>query len=124
MDKLDKKLALWRGFKPITEKGWEEYYKYPKGAKMVWTMFKPNFTKSLDACFKWLVPEECSVSFNRMGDTVVCLLTIPKGAGMYGSYTIPSSKVNKGREALALCLVLEKFMDSEEKANECNSTYL
>ena len=65
MDELNRKLAEWRGFK------WGFFeprianvqkYKYEHGFWMtpdgqVYGQSLPDFTHSLDACFKWLVPK-------------------------------------------------------------------
>ena len=58
-DTLNKKLAEWAGFQTMT---WINYptrspriVKTPDG--VVGSMELIDFTESLDACFKWLVPE-------------------------------------------------------------------
>ena len=71
-----------------------------------------DFTQSLDACFRRLVPDECSVSFNHSKGKVTCLLTIPRGKGIYGSNTYVV-QANLGEDALALCLAIEKLIDLE-----------
>jgi len=70
MDKLNKKLAEWAGFKLEDT----QFYESSWGTTKVETWRSPNgsscnpplnFTESLDACFKWLVPK----AIRLQGDT-------------------------------------------------------
>ena len=130
MDKqaLNKKLAKWVGF--IYDKtqtkgfvhdiGWKD----PEGHRLYgqhWS-YLPDLTESLDACFKWLMPPECSVSFNHGKDGLTCLLTVSKGKGIYGSNTfIGQAGVNE--DALAFCLAREKMIDSEVNNGNIETVY-
>ena len=112
---LKRKLAEWAGWKYKADSPYsrETSYGWQAPNDWLWQNSPPDLTNSLDACFKWIVPENCSVCFNHMKGNVVCLLTIPKGTGIYGSYVISSGKVSKGEDALALCLAIEKLIDGE-----------
>jgi len=104
-EELNKKLAEWVGFK--LWKGSLYWYPNDTGAKRL-----PNFTESPDACFKWLVKkiEDPSISIYKSvlgGNYWVCVLG-EKGC---------MDNVNAMGEtpALALCLAIEKLIDSEVK---------
>lgn len=97
MNELNKKLAEWAGLHPRER----------SDGHTIERIDQPNFTNSLDACFKWLVPK-----LQGMGATVcldillTCTLaTIVYKAEMYEA----SEKV----PALALCLAIEKLIDKE-----------
>ena len=121
---LNKKLAEWAGFEKgegrkifRKEGGWvytetNIWWLTPMVGKYrgEWEHL-PYFTQSLDACFKWLVKDNWSVSFNAKR---VCLLTIPKAKGIYGSDVIVG-KAEQPSPALALCLAIEKLIDSGVK---------
>ena len=108
---LNKKLAEWAGFKP--------HYIYP--GSISWTFppdenfpdgdthnWSPTFTESLDACFKWLVPKA-----QMMGHRVV-LEASPDGG--FVAHIIRKESVDTVgvhfAPALALCLAIEKLIDS------------
>jgi len=105
---LNKKLAEWAGFK---EFNWSE----DESGILMWSDEGKcrewlDFTDSLDACFKWIVKDNWAVSINSK---TTCILTIPRPKGVYGSDNYVGQR--KGEPALALCLALEKMIDSEEK---------
>ena len=60
---LNKKMAEWAGFRYINNK-----LLYPDGTDTFDNLNKPhiNFTNSLDACFKWLVPKVLSAGNNSI----------------------------------------------------------
>ena len=128
---LNRKLAEWAGFRPFTQKGWEGQYAPPEGVKVVWTVFKPRFTQSLDACLKWLVPKLhdkyglWNIGFSYFisdlnGHPGFCKLYFSKyqakvKVGIQSEYrdaNVLEAESGKGA-ALALCLAIEKLIDEE-----------
>lgn len=97
---LNRKLAEWAGFHSVHFRDGETHG-YDSQEKLHWL----QFTQSLDACFKWLVPKVQAKIGNRklieLVYDVVC-------------YAIN----NKLGVALALCLAVEKLIDLEVKKNE------
>ncbi len=119
---LNKKLAKWVGFQFIRvdlvpfHKKPEDYrtnywyssnhWVYPDETKTKGNC--PNFTQSLEACFKWLVPKlqevqgiPYSVDFNFGEGRVVCILH--------------DVSARADTPALALCLVISKLIDGGQK---------
>jgi len=98
---LNKKLAKWAGFKwqPITET-----WLYPsEGLRLE----LPDFSQSLDACFKWLVPKltgEWTIAIAN-GHDFPYVATV-KNLGS-------STKVGN-TPALALCRAIEKLIEGEK----------
>lgn len=101
-EELNKKLAEWAGFRPTTIEG---MWAFPIGVKMAATHSSCKFTESLDACFDWLVPEGCYVSFKKAksGEIEVCLQW--KKLERFG---------HGKTHALALCRAIEKLIDKKE----------
>jgi len=124
---LNKELAEWAGFK--WQHAYHDFYELvtPDGAQLDLTAFRigsykkcPKFTQSLDACFKWLVPK-----LNRDGWFVElqqasmreywkARLWCPSSGT--GKITLGSIRARPIQEAetpaLALCLAIEKLIDS------------
>lgn len=109
-EELNKKLAEWAGITFFVG-GW----KYPDGTKGS----SVNFTKSLDACFKWLVPKlkpevvklipiAGIEMFKDYGKKWGCILTPERWVGKISAIADDNSS-----PALALCLVIKKLIDSE-----------
>lgn len=123
---LNEKLAEWAGF---VEADIKKRYYFTTGGERVPKWYQPskeysdklpNFTQSLDACFKWLVPKlrnnENYIDINlrdfapEMGDPY--LFTIR----MITNYpTIKAWQGGAETPALALCKAIEKFIDAETK---------
>ncbi len=112
---LNKKLAEWAGFwydKTTTtglvmEIGWRN----PEGKPLhgQHPSYLPNFSQSLDACFKWLVPKAIEQQNKDYGwDEKGCLNRILKDwqRRYWNSKGVLSY-------ALALCLAIEKLIDKE-----------
>jgi len=118
---LNRKLAKWAGLKSEihveSEHKWERF-RAPDGS------YHPllDFTQSLDACFKWLVPKLQDkghninlLAFEHEGfkaDISDCVFTQTAMSG-YDPYR---STIGIGEDkvaALALCLAIEKVIDSE-----------
>ena len=103
LQELNKKLAEWAGFN-LTCYGhglaWfinnEALYCEIKDSETPEECL-PNFTYSLDACFKWLVPKAEEKSKIVLYDWLVLRNTIKE-------------------DALALCLAIEKLIDGEKNA--------
>lgn len=107
--KLNEKLAKWAGFRqlPVGKSGfhWERCQRVgnwmPPEETDTWQSrdHLPNFTDSLDACFKWLVPKLYPSKLDKLG-----LEALVNNA-------ICDSIENKCSVALALCLAIEKLID-------------
>jgi len=111
---LNKKLAEWAGF---------EFKKVKFGDKVIpqWLLEKewghwepPNFTESLDACFKWLVPnvELVSIATRR---AYTGPIAVPNGYWATVSIGALAQDEQADTPALALCLAIEKLIDKEEQ---------
>lgn len=98
MDKqsLIKKLAEWAGIRyevcTLTIAG--HCWVYPDGEH---TNMPPDFTNSLDACFKWLVPKV----YQLLGDKEFFKFLVRWCMEV----------ITDGSEALTLCLAIEKLID-------------
>ena len=132
MNELDKKLAEWAGFKFVSHSKWskavaleagEAYYVYPNNSTH---KHLPNFTESLDACEKWLIPKlpmdkiGYTISFEYNDDPLykggVCWMAL------LGEYTDPEgmdgSELTYEAEgetmSLAFCRAIEKLIEVEK----------
>lgn len=98
---LNKKLAEWVGV--------DSFPIYPTGYDY------PDFTQSLDACFKWLVPRlaEWSISNKERDEGEV----LPYAEIGYRNDSNKWSYFEEWAEtpSLALCLAIEKLIDKEVK---------
>lgn len=125
---LNKKLAEWAGFKRLLRAGSKDryYWEIPDGRQRVEEDFLPDFTQSLDACFKWLVPrlkELCSCNNGHSDNDLYMDLRLCDGQGWTKSgwmcvvrcYRSIASVDGIESPALALCLAIEKLIDSEAK---------
>ena len=126
-EKLNKKLAEWAGlyYQPVEcaglelGVGWIKITPHPfPFADPNYEYISadvPNFTESLDACFKWLVPKLTQLDINAkisLDYQVTC------NVGIYFSNPadddFPTKRVAYGVEktpALALCKAVEKLID-------------
>ncbi len=97
-DKLNKKLAEWLGFE-IPDKDIPEVIKRNGRYGIC-----PDFTNSLDECFKWLVP--------KLGREIRMYYSPYSGRT---SFIVDSKKFEWGdkNSALDLCLAIEKLIDRE-----------
>lgn len=104
--KLNEKLAKWAGFTNIEFLDTCILANPPEGRED--EEFTLDFTNSLDACFKWLVPK---LREKSKGVTIYCWdsLTTVK----IGDVTIQDKD-----PALALCLAIEKLIDIELAGKE------
>jgi len=114
-NELNKKLAEWVGFKHSTYRDEEhpskEYHCWilPRATTAYITDHEmPNFTESLDACFKWLVP--------KLTGLQQIILQPDEGKRWYLGMTVDDELYeNIGfYPALALCLAMEKLIDGEK----------
>jgi len=123
---LNKKLAEWAGFYQKTHDN------YWGDLTTVWHHVSgrltdygygnsPNipFTKSLDACFKWLVPQPTDIHFKKTTEypdhiisEVNCWLYVE--GKMYQGWSY--------NPALALCLAIEKLIDEGEASTVSTAT--
>ncbi len=118
---LNKKLAEWAGFKyqkpklirrALTSKGVAPVYKLegwikPDGKRSTTPFNPPNFTQSLDACFKWLVPKLGVWSLSTWEYRIPHAHITDKETGK-------TANVGNKSPALALCLAIEKLIDTEQ----------
>lgn len=103
MDERNKKLAEWAGV--------EKQRVGVPDHKLMFRECYPNFTESLDACFKWLEP--------KLSNYNMCKGLEP-GKPVFGqhiaevwSLTHGYSKAYSKEPALAFCLAIEKLMDGK-----------
>jgi len=127
MDELNKKLAEWAGFKEADIK---KYYYWEIGGERVAKWIEPNtdyhcklpnFTQSLDVCFKWLVPKLFTWSIGKNWELQSDFTIKENGikASVDLHYVDPDkydqikpSEAIAETPALALCLAIEKLIDS------------
>ncbi len=128
-NELNKKLAEWAGFNLIDTQFYEhsfgnsevELWLEPSGLTAQGGV--PNFTQSLDACFKWLVPKVLEEH------TIIESYSFKQESGLYYSETCVWNRDErqlKGKlvgkafiqdfdleraNALAPCLAIEKLID-------------
>ena len=131
LEELNRKLALQYGFKWAETQRWVEDHYEPEDA--VWeypdgTFHKklPRLTSSLNACFKWIVPELFSkTNYYHIGFAEI------RGTGKWNCYLNRSApppdyrEEGRGKEltlmacgnspVLAFCLAFEKLIDAEKK---------
>ena len=114
---LNKKLAEWAGFfyghsrDALTLEPTQGWY-YPSATSSACMGIElPNFTQSLDACFKWLVPKAilkfCQLFKVDIKDAYKYL---------FQWWIDERFKLNDVEvDALALCLAIEKLIDSQQE---------
>jgi len=113
---LNRKLAEWAGFEFNDDWADDRPYKSPDG--VILHSWK-DFTQSLDACFKWLVP----MLTKEFIELEIHLDYLVKHRGWNvslfdGFYNVDEPKHNlacafANEPALALCKAIEKLIDSE-----------
>ena len=102
---LNKKLAEWAGFHLDTSMGYW-YHELPYWYE---DANPPNFTQSLDACFKWLVPKLqldgwlVSLRGHEFKGYDVLLEFVPRDLDLI--------RIDNNNPALTLCLAVEKLID-------------
>jgi len=116
MKELNKKLAEWAGF--IFDEGAEYGIPpilglwYAPDNNQIGYPELPQFTQSLDACFKWLVPKVVG------GDSYTVDIRTEKyqtWVHLIAHYYMDKSYDTQDKEpALALCLAIEKLIDGEK----------
>ena len=113
---LNKKLAVWAGFREADIK---KHYYFEVGGERVakwqepgryWHIKLPNFTESLDACFKWLVPKLVSGDIH-----IEWYTTVEDTAVELKRATTTVAFVCQPNPALAFCLAIERLIDGEIK---------
>ena len=123
LNRLDKKFAEWAGFTNYGDTDWRR----PDGMLAGGTGLCPDFTQSLDACFKWLVPKSRMDTLwiiNNLDSPTPKLeycFGITRGEGndlICWDKEIPIEDCLSpivDTPALALCLAIEKLIDSGGK---------
>ena len=134
MDKqLNEKLARWAGFKqsglfPKCDYHWEHQKKCanwftPEGFtthgpfdRMLGRL--PNFSDSLDLCFKWLVPKTSvvGVDFQYFSGGVRCFITYMSEPGFDTEHSLVEVEHEGeayGMSALALCKAIEQYIGQQ-----------
>ena len=112
-EKLNKKLARWRGLKLGKQASYSGYYLFADTDGIIWSA---NFTGSLDACFKWLVPKiviiggwvSCGIDENE-----AFALIDAENDGFYELFNGKHFDAEATTPALALCLAIEKLIDEK-----------
>ena len=117
---LNEKLAEWAGFekKLAFESGKHKFYWYvsPGGEEA-----DVQFTTSLDACFKWLVPKEIDYEKDDYQIEITwvtfcknwCEVTYNWAYGEFGDHD--RIHVESETPALALCKAIEQLIDRGSK---------
>jgi len=121
---LNKKLAEWAGFEWIADSENNEWgiWQRPDGIKITHngeriysdskSRYLPNFTESLDACFKWLVPKAIKLladsDLSSDEEAIFKLFDL-----WLKEYWI--ARQDPISLALELCKVIEKLIDKEVK---------
>ena len=105
---LNKKLTEWAGFKLDFSLGHSGTAIDPGGNHI---RGMPNFTQSLDACFKWLVPRASEDNYE------VALSTEGKNyyAELFGVGQGDHLQAKAETPALAVCLAIEELIDAKEQ---------
>lgn len=123
-DKLKKKLAEWAGFKEGKEPrgiddalaGYRFCWVYPDYSRH---NYLPDFPNDLNACFKWLVPKLYSIiqveeiSFAKEHNQDLAMVLWWTGDHAVDTYGCGVYSAHAETLALALCLAIEKLIDSE-----------
>jgi len=112
---LNEKLARWAGVEPI-KRDWqrttvkcsegklsEDGYSLPCDIETYTELEYPDFTTSLDACFKWLVP--------KLGEDYWIIVDPPKGKVIIVLGFVEEAKGVAETSALSLCRAIEKLID-------------
>jgi len=108
---LNRKLAEWAGFTSKME-WYHGGLRFPSYEYREWTAPNsnckklPNFTESLDACFKWLVPNLLHYHLQRVQHT--------DAPSHYARVQLRLGQLREAyaeTPALALCLAIEKLME-------------
>ena len=106
MEELNKKLAEWAFRKEACDLPHPCDCHYVADDKVFFGTYDlPDFTSSLDACFKWLVPKL---------DNVVMLSRFPT-QGFWTAKIGATIQARDNNSALALCLAIKKLIDKEDK---------
>ena len=111
IDNLDKELAEYIGFKwiPQTEgEPWSEHWIDPDG--IVYGKLCPNFTGSIDTCFKWLALklERIEVMWDFTSKQIYASIQTHHPYMEYYAF-------DDDNLAFALCLAVKKLIDEEKK---------
>ena len=109
MEELDKKLAEWAGIEQMRN----GFFWMTPSKDMIQGC--PNFTQSLDACFKWLVPKLFAVAIHTIWTSID---TVYKDTYMAVAYRNSDDdyRATELTPALALCKAIEKLIDGEKDA--------
>ena len=122
---LNKKLAEWAGFIKASS-GWVEgVWKFPFDGTNMGSMVDqsyqvlPDFTSSLDACFKWLVPKLDSLGWYLTLRSHVYSRDLVRNPDYEAALATGSERIritaHDFNSALALCLAIEKLIDGGSK---------
>lgn len=116
---LNKKLAEWAGFKrkekhTIGMLTGHWHYVAPDGSNII-DIEMPDFTQSLDACFRWLVPKLVPFNADNGIDRIISF-TYCEGGDVQCEIECGDgvAEWTDANPALALCLAIEKLIDSEK----------
>ncbi len=114
---LNKKLAKWAGF--YCEKGkrsgdnsdYEAWFVSSDKAEFIGDE-PPNFSNSLDDCFKWLVPKAIDKIMGEQGcsNNIACAILFKKWLQQL-EQILPIA-------TLALCLAIKEFTETKKEENQ------
>jgi len=121
---LNKKLAEWAGFK---EGSIKKHYYFEVGGNRLpkwqepgkeWHIKLPNFTQSLDACLKWLLPKSTIddirfILFASSWGAMSCVIEA-MGERFQSWVGYPSQTITPELFAMSFCLAFEELIDKEE----------
>ena len=102
---LNEKLARWAGFSQTVGESLEGIWTFPERSISSHTL--PDFTSSLDACLKWLVPEIREIGYS----VNLCISEYGVLAAIYDP--VYYNERDKYNIALALCKAIEQLIDKE-----------
>ncbi len=110
-DKEIQKIAEFCGFKFIKRNEWPDLWILPNeiypGGESLWDL--PNFTESMDAILKWVVPKLGCANFKITYDPVIYAdqYQLTLGNDKSTTYTLNQSL------PMAFCEALEKYIDAQ-----------
>lgn len=103
LQELNKRLAEWAGFEKQGTAYWAPITRE--------FMKAPDFTQSLDACFKWLVPK----IIENADYSIIITQNLAQCAGYIRPIQggVQYDAIDNQNPALALCLAIDKLINSE-----------
>ena len=112
MKEFNEKLALWAGFRYVNDDS-GHYSPYWKNPVNNWVhRHSPDFSESLDDCYKWLVPK---LQYMGYVTNLICYEESGARADIDSVLLFEEGfDASNNSPALALCLAIEKLIDKEK----------